>query len=185
MPTYKEKTYNLKLSVNLSIKWHSTEGGTFYHSEKPTLPPLPAAFWYPDSRFSFCFGSILSLCLIQPLLLETALCVPPEFFPSRAQEQGNYHSASNSTSVKEYAVAGGQEEIRKLGVGQITSYSTGKESQIQAHRKIRPKGQHSEHCDGNLPLGQIRNLGVHGLESHLSLALPGQRGDQILGRVCG
>ena len=152
----------------------------------PTLLQAASCFQaacFPS--FSLSVWSVLLLCLIQLLLLETALCVPPEFFPSRAQEQGNHHSASNSTSVKEYAVAGGQEEIRKLGVGQITSYRTGKESQIQAHRKIRPKGQHSEHCDGNLPLGQIRNLGVHGLESHLSLALPGQRGDQILGRVCG
>ena len=35
-----DKLYNLKLSVNLSVKWHRTPGGTFHQSEKSTHFPL-------------------------------------------------------------------------------------------------------------------------------------------------
>ena len=35
-----DKLCNLKLSINSSVKWHRTSGGTFHHSEKSTHFPL-------------------------------------------------------------------------------------------------------------------------------------------------
>lgn len=79
-----DKLCNLKLSINLSVKWHRTHGGT------PTLKnpstPLQGRFWFPDRPLSPLPGNVFSLCLI------TAYASRINSFAQEGKNRGNHYS---------------------------------------------------------------------------------------------
>ena len=76
-----EKVYNLKPSINLSVRWHRTQR-SFHHSEK--MKPTLTVGLLLVSREPVLLSRQCAFALSKkPLLLETLLCLLIEFFPSR------------------------------------------------------------------------------------------------------